>query len=291
MRSRFYAGVDMAAATEVRIVTTWWELNNGVLHLLEPGEPRREWEIRLPLNGQRGRVRWRSENDEGESDVEEISTTVTPNFGRYAVGMHEYRTAMIGPDELDIRFRLTGAQQEFQERLLAAQYLREAYLRPARQGVNWNGPWDVRADMERIADTMDDALRGFIHTPVFDNQPNPAVEKSKSLLLSFLSPEQQGQLSKTGKFKVTAPSETVYELDSRSRNYNIVDWTHGKRLCAVLGGNPFEHGYREMPIFDQLLAQMLMIETDEAKFLQIANSKPSWLNGTWQDELNGYTER
>lgn len=92
-------------------------------------------------------------------------------------------------------------------------------------------------------------------------------EKAEALLLSCLNKKQRKQYKESMCFVVVGEATgTMYRInDYKQINIDILDKNGkktGKRLCAV--PNEF------IPIEDQMLAQKLMLETDEMEFLSIA---------------------
>lgn len=91
-----------------------------------------------------------------------------------------------------------------------------------------------------------------------------AHERSMRLLRSALSERQREELAR-GYFEVCAPSGRRYRVYSDSASGNVQehdDRGHLSTYCAHPVG---------VPLGDQLLAQKLMLETDEEEFLRVAN--------------------
>jgi len=96
-----------------------------------------------------------------------------------------------------------------------------------------------------------------------------ASERAEALLLAHLSAEQRRQYESARCFRVVAASGTEYWI-FYGRTSNIV----ANLLCAgeavqycIQPANP------ALPIEDVLLAQKLLIESDERQFLRIANRR------------------
>ncbi len=102
-----------------------------------------------------------------------------------------------------------------------------------------------------------------------------ANARARALLDSLLDADQQAELEATGQFHVTAPSGRRYRIhrNSISGNVELVDdpaWedpvkARRWRYCA------HGRGADELPTFDHLAMQKLMLETDEDRFLATAN--------------------
>lgn len=91
-----------------------------------------------------------------------------------------------------------------------------------------------------------------------------AGSRAMALLRSCLSDEQKAHLDENGCFRVTAPSGRVYSItQGYAGNVHSRGWTY----CI--------HMRSDIPEGDHMLAQKLMIETDEEGFLRIANASPS----------------
>ena len=96
-----------------------------------------------------------------------------------------------------------------------------------------------------------------------------ANERAVELLESNLSEEQSREMSKTGKFTVTASSGQRYLIDAKGGDYNVtsIDGAGVKLIdcCLDVGG--------DVPVADKVLVQKLLLEADEGRFLNIANTK------------------
>ena len=89
--------------------------------------------------------------------------------------------------------------------------------------------------------------------------------RAKALLLSHLNTWQQIDLEEEGEFEVTAPSGRLYRI-YKFRSNNVLEiGRDGRTVCTfcLTAGS--------VPIYDQMLAQKLLIETDEAAFRKLAN--------------------
>jgi hypothetical protein len=93
-----------------------------------------------------------------------------------------------------------------------------------------------------------------------------AQKKAEALLLSVLTEEQRSELSKRRQFFVTSKSGKRYRID-RHTHGNVYELNElgnpVRRLCAQPPG---------VPVDDAIAAQKLMLETDEAAFLRVANA-------------------
>jgi len=89
-----------------------------------------------------------------------------------------------------------------------------------------------------------------------------ASDRAERLLEACLSTTQRDQLSSVGWFSVRAPSGRVYQI-RRGRARNVVEMTTRRTYCC--------HPIDGVPDADTMLAQKLMIETQEEEFLRLAN--------------------
>jgi hypothetical protein len=95
-----------------------------------------------------------------------------------------------------------------------------------------------------------------------------AQQNARTLLLSCLTPAQQEEYRASQSFTVKVQSGNRYRIESR-KNYNVVGLSRNGRHQAEYCAGPVE----DVPIEDQMLAQKLLLETDEAGFLAVANGR------------------
>jgi hypothetical protein len=91
-----------------------------------------------------------------------------------------------------------------------------------------------------------------------------AEARAEQLMFTILKPEQVRQYRDHGYFE-THVNERIYRI-KKERSQNIEQIEKGKpilRLCA--------HPSEWMPDADNMVSQLLMLRTDEKKFLEIAN--------------------
>jgi hypothetical protein len=104
-----------------------------------------------------------------------------------------------------------------------------------------------------------------------DEEMRRANRKAEELLAEFLSEEQLADFHKHKCFRIMIGTKT-YEIDCQKRQHNVFEiGANGHRIrehCiyASRGQEP-----THVPLADNALAQMLMLETDEPKLLRIAN--------------------
>lgn len=89
---------------------------------------------------------------------------------------------------------------------------------------------------------------------------NEAQERALNLLLENLNAEQREEYLEYKLFRVVGNRGGMYTI-KRERQVNIINGA-GDRLCAV--------SKESVPLEDMLLAQKLLIETDEDEFLRVA---------------------
>lgn len=92
-----------------------------------------------------------------------------------------------------------------------------------------------------------------------------ADQRAHALLLRFLTPVQRKQFQEAGWFEVTGSAGVRYRIQTGTHRY--VCWMAGgsDRVFSVLGG-----WLRGVPEFDCMLAQKMILETDEPFFRAIA---------------------
>ena len=93
-----------------------------------------------------------------------------------------------------------------------------------------------------------------------------ADERAEQLLRAFLSPEQRKHLDEMSAFLVQSESERVYRI-KRGRSRNIEELDENGKIVARLCAHPSEL----VPDPDTMLAQKIMLESNEDEFLRIAN--------------------
>ncbi len=100
-----------------------------------------------------------------------------------------------------------------------------------------------------------------------------AERRARRLLRKHLTPKQLRQLKK-GYFEVKGSrSGHIYRINCHRTAQNIVNRTLRRRFCILIDNLydwSFSHGYVDCPKSDHLLAQKLIIETNEGRFLRIA---------------------
>lgn len=92
-----------------------------------------------------------------------------------------------------------------------------------------------------------------------------ASQRAEELLRACLNAEQRDQLTALDRFSVTVPSGRTYWIH---RGYAGNVRSEGSRYCI--------HGPMDLPYADQMLMQKLLLETDEAEFLRVANATPDY---------------
>jgi hypothetical protein len=174
-------------------------------------------------------------------------------------------------------YSLPASAQDYQQALYAQQaalYQQQAAnaaylqgLQAMQQRAHHPTDGDVR---QAIADAHVVANRQ--QRRVLDALPKTAQERARELLMQNLTPQQREQFEKHGffvieggksrkKYRVRGDKGLTANVDVLSADERSVTI----RLCAH---GPLGEG---MPLFDHLLAQKLMLESDEDAFIKIAN--------------------
>lgn len=128
---------------------------------------------------------------------------------------------------------------------------------------------ELEADLSRanlrLRTEMIEALGLPLRTP-----RNPEAEaRARKLLISHLTPRQASQLERFGYFEARGNATGhLYRIMADKVLGNVLDIRDGLKYCIALKE-------RSLPICDHLLAQKLLIETDEMTFRRIANA--TWM--------------
>lgn len=303
-----------------RVVATWWDqVGSGRIRLLEPGK-HLTWTIEVPYSRNRsnlGLVDCHHENGRlvGTAEISELNVRVTPqlmpDFGDNTFRLRRDGTeveaewtwfdpfeALRSLGEAVMQGYSDGISRDLEYMAMSALTGTSCTASTATQGgARWDSRYaDPLADLERIANGM--YGRGFTHEPDFSDG-NKAEAKAHELLVSMLDEVQKDEFKAGKSFHVVGQSGKVYKI-THARNYNVKttdEQGQEVNLCAVLqkpGSNQMFWGDQQLPICDQMLAQMLMLQTDEERFLTIANRKwsgPVFPNANWGWEMisNEYT--
>lgn len=98
-------------------------------------------------------------------------------------------------------------------------------------------------------------------------QQKRSARRAKKLLLHHLQPEQRKQLRRKGHFDVIGSRGTVFRISS-SFPFNVRLAGFAKRSRVFFCTEAEDP---DIPKWDVMLAQKLMIEADEGEFLKVAN--------------------
>jgi len=100
------------------------------------------------------------------------------------------------------------------------------------------------------------------------------ISRSRELLRACLRTEQLVQFDSTGCFTVRGRLYDYRINQGRTVNVDVMarDGRCLRRLCFY----PVVGGGHELPVFDVMLAQKLMLECDEERALTIAVDHPCW---------------
>lgn len=111
-----------------------------------------------------------------------------------------------------------------------------------------------------------------------------AEKRSKKLLYSFLDKKQKRQLAAHGWFEITASDGKTYEVGDvygfklsyvrRRREWLGCPCCTHRKIDTILDARPYiiksDYNWTYYPIFDQMLHQMLALQTDAKKFIRTA---------------------
>lgn len=115
---------------------------------------------------------------------------------------------------------------------------------------------EQRAERRRIQAQHDQRARDYAAVR------KAAAERAERLLEACLTSGQREQLRKSGWFVVYSKSGRAYQI-RRGRARNVVEVNTRRTYCC--------HPVDNVPDADTMLAQKLMIETQEDEFLRMAN--------------------
>jgi hypothetical protein len=100
-----------------------------------------------------------------------------------------------------------------------------------------------------------------------------ACERAEKMLLRLLSPRQRRKYRKSQSFTVTAASGRKYRiLPTRILNVEELKPKSRKKVARAWCMVPSD---RDVPVYDQMAAQMLLLQADEEKFKEIATRRLS----------------
>lgn len=97
-----------------------------------------------------------------------------------------------------------------------------------------------------------------------------AERRARELLQSCLDEEQRADLERANGFKVIVGDRTYWVAKGHSGNVYLLN-ERGVRVSSYC-----IHASSRLPDFDQMLAQKLLLETNESEFLRVANRSPVW---------------
>lgn len=141
-------------------------------------------------------------------------------------------------------------------------------IRPAPEGGR-----DAALDAQRLARhltayvrTQDPAhLEGFIELEAFHRQLIQGERRARRLLEGHLTAMQLDTMQLNGWFEVRGSATgCVYRIHVKKYLGNVWDIRGNKKYCIALVD-------RSLPTSDHVLAQKLLLETNEAAFLRTAN--------------------
>ncbi len=103
-----------------------------------------------------------------------------------------------------------------------------------------------------------------------DEKRKKARARARKLLKRHLTPKQWLDYDTHGEFFVKTPKGHLYQIGS-ARDHNIVRLNKRRKAMRVLCASIYGYG---VPVEDIMLAQKLMLETQEDAFLKIAHHWP-----------------
>jgi hypothetical protein len=137
---------------------------------------------------------------------------------------------------------------------------------------SWNTSYHIqeltkeqKAEQERIKSEQQERFR--IEQEELRAKEKQKEENARQLLREVLTEEQNKQFDEKGYFELTAvKSGNIYRINrGRSRNVELLD--KNKKVLSRLCFHPTEYVHN----FDTMVAQKLMLETDEEEVKKVAN--------------------
>jgi hypothetical protein len=173
-------------------------------------------------------------------------------------------TAEVGPDGVTFRFTFPPDMPREEAERLTRQFVEQHYREASERAF--------LEHRERALREREYMYYGGRPQNIFDHEvlaPSTlASERAKRLLMNNLSPDQRRDFQATGEFIVRTKT-TAYKITS-TYNFNVIQLNKKGEPLEALCVRPVG----DVPLYDQLLAQKLMIETDERGFLAAANKEP-----------------
>jgi hypothetical protein len=96
-----------------------------------------------------------------------------------------------------------------------------------------------------------------------------AQVRARELLRAHLNDDQRSEYDRKRSFVVVTPNGRSYRIKSAS-SYNVHGEADGIDYCVQLRSDA---ACRGIPVEDQMLAQKLLLEVDEPRFLRLANRR------------------
>lgn len=95
--------------------------------------------------------------------------------------------------------------------------------------------------------------------------PDPAIARARRLLIEDLSPEQRTSFEAHGHFTIEVRGQRYRIEPRRAQNVRLLDSAGRieRTYCA--------HPQDPMPVYDVMLAQKLLLETNPEEFFRLAN--------------------
>lgn len=164
------------------------------------------------------------------------------------------------PDSFVVDWRDTYQSIE-ESQLILRHQIDEAYLREAREDFGFSAP---ELEERQIREVEPHNYWTPTYMGPIRHYEEGANSRAQALLFECLSPSQKVEFLATQSFTVVSKSKRSYRI-GWGKNYNVTLLDNRVNYCA----GPLE----DVPIADMMLAQKLMLENDEDRFLKIANKQ------------------
>jgi hypothetical protein len=142
-------------------------------------------------------------------------------------------------------------------------------IEPFMQGHLGSTPLELMVDLEGrhpiVADAIWGAAMARIEREREDERKETVEERSRTLLHEFLDDEQRAELAERRQFRIEGADGHTY-LIRKGHGHNVFRVEGGERTieyCLVCKG--------WVPVYDLMLTQMLLLQTDPGRFIETAN--------------------
>ena len=190
---------------------------------------------------------WNSDYTVGSSGVSDSTNSffhIDPGTGSSTTDIQVWQVWNVHQEARESTRRASAEQREAWHRMEQEQRQQEE-----ENTARWEAEWKAKAEE-------------------LQKKEAKAKQRAEELLRSCLTPQQQDELNRLNLFHLIVGDRQYRIKRGRTRNIELLDESGRpiKKLCA----HPGEY----VPDADTMLAQKLMLETDEEAFLKLADHTP-----------------